>query len=88
MKATLHYWATPAQPDAQHEAEDIRLTVFLPFMPTAGMKLKVTPDGDYLKVAEVFWDISSPDEVEVVFEEPLDLLPEWEQMKEQGWRIL
>jgi hypothetical protein len=88
VKATCHFWCAPSTPGADHAAEDIRITVFLPFMPARGLDLKVTPEGDFYTVEDVFWDISAPDEVEVFFREPEEgELAQWESMREQGWRI-
>jgi hypothetical protein len=80
------FWlqSSPARRTAAYEAEDIHITVDLPFLPAPLMWLKVTSDGDYYQVEEVFWDASEPDRVEVFFKLP-DQLPLWKTMRAGGW---
>lgn len=89
MKATVHFYCAPSTEAADYQAEDICISVSLPFMPQPAMTLKVTPEGEFYRVDEVFWDISHPDEVTVFLEEPKsDDMEPWDRMHEQGWRIL
>lgn len=87
MKATVHFWCQPAALDATYQAEDIVITVFLPFIPHVGMHLKVTAGGDFHQVESVYWDTTEPDEVQVFLQEPDDGdMEPWEQMRAEGWR--
>lgn len=89
MKATIHYWCAPASPRATYAAEDIQITIFMPFVPQAGSALQVTPEGDFYVVDNVAWSVTNPDEITVGLREPgvdEELAP-WESMQAQGWRL-
>lgn len=86
MKALIRHVCAPKSKRAAYEAEDIHIVVELPFMPVAGMRLKLTPEGEFNQVDEVFWDVSLPDEVEVFLEEPDDLQA-LKFMLAEGWRL-
>lgn len=88
MKCMFRSQCLPARKNAPYEAEDIVLTMDMPFIPVAGMKLKLTADSDYYPVDDVFWDATVPDQVEVFLDDAYDgaPLPAWSEMKRQGWR--
>lgn len=92
MKAKVHATCQPKSKAAalQYDAENIHIVVDLPFVPAAGTMLKVSPAGDYLKVDQVYLDLTEGGEGLVVFiEEPDDsreLMP-WKAMKAEGWAL-
>lgn len=50
IKARIDAVCLPADINADYEAEEIYTHVDLPFVPHAGMHLKITPQGDYMTV--------------------------------------
>lgn len=90
MKARIHCTCLPRSKRASYEAEDIHIDVELPFTPFPGLLLKVTAGGDYLKVHEVYLDLTPGGEgFNVFIEEPDELseLWKWSDMRAQGWRL-
>lgn len=89
MKATIHYWCQPASPGATYAAEDIQITIFVPFVPQAGAALQVTPEGEFYEVDNVAWSVRTPDEITVYLREPDEHqeLEPWVDMQAQGWRL-
>lgn len=90
MKARVQYVCQPKSKRANYDAEDIVLDVTLPFLPPIGSKLKLTKNGDYLKVDDIYLDFVGDEEKIVIFiEEPdeLDALRPWKEMKAEGWRL-
>jgi hypothetical protein len=93
MKARIDYYCLPSKKGADYDVENIHLVVDLPFIPTVGMDMKFTKDGDFATVSDVMYDHT--DEVTplcVGLEEPnpeqvkLVLRP-WKEMKAQGWLL-
>lgn len=74
--------------DRSIECAEMALDVELPFVPTKGTMLKLTPAGPFLEVNTVYWDVLRPDVMQVVMCEPesdLDL-PKYKDMVDEGWR--
>jgi hypothetical protein len=87
IKAKLNYYCEPRTTDAPYEVEDIHKFVDLPFIPFAGLMLKIDVGGDYLEVQEVFLDVSEGvDSIEIYFTEP-QLLATWDSMNNAGWLL-
>lgn len=84
MKATIYCVASPGD---DGPALDLALRTTLPFIPHPGMALKFHEHGDHHPVAEVLWDCSKPNEIDVFIVEPDSdaLLPKAEQLLAQGW---
>lgn len=91
MKAIVHGFAKPRANDSAYETENMFMVVDIPFIPTRGTAILLSPGGEYLTVAQVMWDIANPEQLEIFTEEPdpddhLSLRP-FKEMLEQGWRI-
>lgn len=92
MKAKVTFVCKPAKKAADYDAESIFMMVDLPFVPSVGMMLKLTPEGNYIEVNDVMLDITPGGEGLIVgLKEPDDedayQLRSWPEMKAQGWRI-
>ena len=90
MKATIFHTCAPKSKAAAYEAEEIRIDVVLPFVPVVGTMLKVTPNGDLLRIADVHLDITVAEPLLSIFiEEPDDAnaLWTWASMKKEGWSL-
>lgn len=90
MKATIHATCLPKSKKADYEAEDIVIEVDLPFIPSVGMKLKATRNGEFLKVDDVYLDLTLGDKgLHLYMEEPDDIsdLRPWTEMRAEGWGI-
>lgn len=85
MKAKVHFICAPRTKTANYGAENISKEIDFPFVPFVGLMLKTDEDGDFIKVDEVFLDVSANQvTVEVYLEEP-DVLDTWAEMKSKGW---
>lgn len=84
MKATA---LLPVTGSKQSRFEELVMlaNVEIPFVPVVGMMIAVTPDGDFLRVSDVYWHCDKPAMLDVYVEE--DGLPHgapyW---RRQGWR--
>lgn len=87
MKARIDYFCQPT-PTSSGEIYNIYMFVDLPFVPAVGTLLKLTREGDYLKVADVTLDVSPGGQGLLIgLEEPeedSELRP-WAEMQAQGW---
>lgn len=62
------------------------LEVELPFMPFAGMQLKLTPNGDFVTVFQVYWQVDAPDRVFIAVQTPDGEQPtSWQSARDEGW---
>lgn len=89
MKAIIHGHAMPRNKKVEYETENLFIEIDLPFIPTKGTSLMVTPHGEYQIVDQVFWNCRNPDQIQVFIEEPEDdseIRPFTEMLKE-GWRV-
>lgn len=72
-----------------YECVDVCLEVDMPFIPTNGMALKVTKDGEYMTIDEVMWDVDKPDLLDIYMVD-LDIdnvgMRPLKEMKQQGWK--
>lgn len=79
-----------AAKESDTDCENIYMVVDLPFVPAVGTMLKLTEQGDFIKINDVMLDISpGGDGLLVGLEEPQhdgELRP-WSEMKAQGWKI-
>lgn len=89
MKARINYFCEPSKKNAGYEVEAIYLDVELPFLPPVGTFIKVTPNGDYLKVADVYLDLEPEGEgLAIGMEEPEEYaIRPFKDMKSEGWKI-
>jgi len=90
MKARIDYYCEPAKNRAEYDAEEIHMYVDLPFVPSVGMLLKLTKEGEYIKINNVMLDVSPEGEGLIIgLEEPEEdhQLRPWPEMKAQGWKI-
>jgi hypothetical protein len=82
MKAQVHHFC---QESEDFEPQDIHIMVDLPFVPAAGTMLKVARDGEFMPVDEIYFDVKTPELLEVfISADDISLFP-WEVMKAQGW---
>jgi hypothetical protein len=84
MRAIVHTVSTPPK-GATYDALDLQIEINIPFVPTSGTGLKVTPSGDILTCDQVMWDINEPDLIRIFMKEPDDL-PSLAWMLEEGWK--
>lgn len=82
MKAQVRHFC---QESEDFEPQDIHIMVDLPFVPAAGTLLKVTHDGDFMRVDEIYFDVKTPALLEVFISADGAQLYPWEIMKAQGW---
>lgn len=76
IEATLRYSCEPLNKEL-YELEDIHKNVDLPFVPFAGLLLKVDEGSDFAEVDQVFLDISTGhNRLEVYLKEP-EILMSW-----------
>jgi len=90
MKARVDYFCKPAKKNANYECESIYMEVELPFVPAVGTMLKLTEEGDFVKINDVMLDISPGGHGLLVgLEEPEHVgeLRPWSEMKAQGWKL-
>jgi len=85
-------WNATAHTLAERDPDDLVdlvLQVELPFVPVAGMMLKLTPEGDLLEVDYVDWDIATPDHINVHFVEPgfSQEIPALGMLLAEGWSL-
>jgi len=85
MKAVVRHTAEPIGKQ-EYEAEDIYICIDIPFVPTVGTALQVTPEGDYFYVSSVYWSINDPGVLDIGTEDP-DVLEPLEQLLAEGWRV-
>jgi len=92
MKAKVLFFCKPAKKTKDYEVESIFMMVDLPFVPSVGTMLKLSPGGNYIEVSDVMLDITPDGEGLIVgLKEPGDedayQLRSWAEMKAQGWQI-
>ncbi|ULQ48360.1 hypothetical protein JN531_017150 (plasmid) [Flagellatimonas centrodinii] len=92
MKAQIRWTCGPQSKTAEYDAEDICIDVELPAVPQIGILLKVTSDGEFVRVDDVYMDLSEDGDGLLVFlkdAEPgtPDFRP-WAELKAQGWRLI
>ena len=85
MKAVVRHIAEPIG-EQEYEAENIYICIHIPFVPTVGTALQVTPEGDYVYVHDVHWSVNDPDVLDIGTEEP-DVLEPLERLLAEGWRV-
>lgn len=93
--ARIHYYCRPFRRrragGAMVDAYDVHCYVDLPFIPQAGMHLKIARGGDFYVVDQVMCDATAEngDTLLVFLEEPDDsaALPTWREMRLQGWLL-
>lgn len=85
MKAKVLSHCLPKRKTDEFECVEVVIHVDLPFVPVAGTMLKLTPDGEFLRVDQVFWSVTDPDVIDVFIEEP-EVLPTFAFMRKEGWR--
>lgn len=68
-------------------SEAISLVIDLPFAPAIGTMIRASPNGEFLRVTAVFWDIGNPSGLLVFTEEPEpELLHSFAAMQREGWQ--
>lgn len=87
MKARIDYYCQPKTKTAEYESENIHLVVELPFIPAVGTMLKLTNDGDFIRVNDVMLDITKGGEGLCIGLEEPDILDPWLSMRSQGWQL-
>jgi len=90
MKARIDFVCKPANEASEYELESIFLIVDLPFVPSVGLMLKLTDEGDYIQVIDVMFDLTpGGDGLTVGLKEPDEdfQLRSWPEMKAQGWQL-
>ena len=90
MRARIDYYCRPARISGGVEELEIHRFVDLPFAPSVGMLLKLTPRGDYLKVDDVMLDITPGGAGLIIgIEEPAESssLRPLKEMEEEGWIV-
>ena len=87
MKARINYFCKPIKNNAGYEHEEIYLDVDLPFVPPIGAYLKVTPNGDYLEVGDIHFDLQPGGEgLSIGMELPEDYaIRSFKEMSAEGW---
>lgn len=85
MKAKVLTHCLPKRKTDEFECVEVVIHVDLPFVPAAGTMLKLTPDGEFLCVDQVYWSVTDPDVIDVFIEEP-EVLPTFAFMRKEGWR--
>ncbi|MEB8487195.1 MULTISPECIES: hypothetical protein [Acidithiobacillus] len=85
MKAVVRHIAEPIG-EQEYEAENIYICIHIPFVPTVGTALQVTPEGDYVYVHDVHWSVNDPGVLDIGTEEP-DVLEPLERLLAEGWRV-
>lgn len=67
--------------------EAISLIIDMPFAPAIGTMIRASPNGEFLRVTAVFWDIGDPRGLLVFTEEPEpELLHSFAAMQREGWQ--
>ena len=84
MKAIVRYIAEPV--GKQEYKADIYICIDIPFVPTIGTALQVTPGGEFVCVSGVYWSINAPDVLDIDTEDP-DVLEPLERLLAEGWRV-
>ncbi len=89
MKAIVYGQSLARSEDVDYEVETLIIEVELPFIPSKGTGLALTPEGEIYTVDEVMWEIKQPDRVIVFLEEEENLarIRPYAEMREQGWRM-
>ncbi len=89
MRALVRYFCAPERNSLTRELEPIYVVIDIPFVPHEGMAIKVTEDGDYLTVGNVYWSLNRPDLLDIGLREPekLSHAPKLAGMKAEGWRL-
>jgi hypothetical protein len=90
MKARVHHVCLPRSKRVAYDTENICIDIDLEVLPQIGSMLKVAPNGEYLKVEDVYLDVTPGGEgLSIHIEEPDrddDLRP-WPEMKIGGWKL-
>lgn len=92
MKAQIRWTCGPRTKKADYEAEEICIDVELPLVPQIGSVLKLTAAGEFVRVDDVYLDLSVGGEGLVVFLKDAapgtpDFRP-WKELRAQGWRLV
>lgn len=75
--------------DNQDLFKDVRLDRHLKVIPNPGWHVKVTDDGEFYRVDDVFYDATPGDEMVEILLEPITeaSLRPWAEMQRQGWQL-
>lgn len=87
MKTRVHHFSMPCKRNVDYECEELKIEIDLPFVPTEGTGLKVTPNGEILIVDQVMWLIEEPDVLLVFTKEPTIGFRPYKEMVAEGWAI-
>ena len=69
---------------------DICTTFTIPFVPTVGMMIAVTPEGDFVEVTDVYWHIDKPEAIDIGVKDGgvkgSEEMRPFSYWKKQGWK--
>ncbi|WP_136414789.1 hypothetical protein [Herbaspirillum sp. ST 5-3] len=85
MKARVHHFSEPRRRNSGYDCEELKIEIDLPFVPTQGTGLQVTPNGEILIVDQVMWLIEEPDVLLVFTKEPEISFRPYKEMIAEGW---
>ena len=64
---------------------EMEATRDMPFVPSVGNMVAVTPGGDFFRIEDVYWHCQKPEEIIVYLSD--EDKPAAQYLKKQGWQV-